>query len=178
MPDHARRKRRRTAQFRRRTPPGAAPGTLVPDPAAPAPALYLFAYGQEELVERAIADPQETRQFLGRVPVLWLNVDGLGNVGQLRALGEIFGLHALELEDVIHVHQRPKVEDYGSHLFIVMRMIEPAGNALVTDQLSLFLGGNFVLTFQERPGDCFAPVRDRLRRAEARIRHCGPDYLA
>jgi magnesium transporter len=78
---------------------------------------------------------------------------------------------------VVNVHQRAKVEEYGDHLYIVLRMVGP-GEHLETEQLSLFLGRNFVLTFQERPGDCFEPVRARLRHSRGRMRDTGADYLA
>jgi magnesium transporter len=105
-------------------------------------------------------------------------VDGLGDADTVRKIGETFGLHPLALEDVINVHQRPKVEPYEKYLFIVMQMLL-AGEKLDTEQLSLFLGGNFVLTFQEQPGgDCFAPIRDRIRKNHGTMRAAGPDYLA
>jgi magnesium transporter len=102
----------------------------------------------------------------------------LGDAEAIRKFGEIFGIHPLSLEDVINVHQRPKVEPYEEYLFIVMQMLL-AGEKLDTEQLSLFLGGNFVITFQEQPGgDCFAPISDRIRKNHGRTRAAGPDYLA
>jgi magnesium transporter len=93
-------------------------------------------------------------------------------------VGELFGLHALALEDVVHVHQRAKVEEYDNHLFVVARMVS-MNERVCTEQLSLFLGKNFVVTFQERVGDCFEPVRGRIRsRRQAPIRDFQADYLA
>ncbi|HUR28969.1 MAG TPA: magnesium/cobalt transporter CorA [Planctomycetota bacterium] len=109
--------------------------------------------------------------------VLWLDVAGLGDTQTIEALGEIFGLHRLALEDVLSGHQRPKVEHYGAVLFIVVRMPEQ-GEHLDTDQLSLFLGENFLVSFQTRPGDCFDPVREHLRSATGRLSTHGADYLA
>jgi magnesium transporter len=162
---------------RRRTPPGTAPGTLQIDPKAPPPALRVMAFGPDSLEERAVGSVEELPALLGRKPVLWLNVDGLGDEGTLLRLGEIFGLHRLALEDVVGQHQRAKIEPYADHLFIVARVPQP-GERLETEQLSLFLGRDFLLTFQERPGDCFDPIRERLRKGGARIRSAGPDYLA
>ena len=93
------------------------------------------------------------------------------------AVGEAFGLHRLALEDVLNVHQRPKIESYADHLFVVARMAEWCGH-LETEQLGLFIGEDFVVTFQERPGDDFGPVRERLRGARGLLRKSGPDYLA
>ncbi|MBI3300790.1 MAG: magnesium/cobalt transporter CorA, partial [Deltaproteobacteria bacterium] len=130
------------------------------------------------MTEQEIRDPQRVRDFLDRWPVTWVDVEGLGDVETIRTLGEIFGLHRLALEDVINVHQRAKVEQYGEHHFIVTRMVR-LGEHLETEQLSLFLGKNFVLTFQEgHPGDCLDLIRERIRQKRGRIRDAGLDYLA
>ncbi len=102
---------------------------------------------------------------------------GLGDTEVVARLGELFGLHPLALEDVLNNHQRSKVELYGDHLFIVARMLE-GGTALVTDQLGMFLGKSFVITFQHLKGDCFDPLRERIRRERGIVRTSGPDYLA
>lgn len=162
---------------KRRTPPGASPGTLSIDPLAPRPVISLIAYGPMEFTEQAIDDPQKIRDFLGRWPVVWINVDGLGNAEALSQIGTIFSLHRLALEDVVNVHQRAKVDEYADHLFIVARMVEKSAES-GTEQLSIFLGANYVLTFQERAGDCFDPLRDRIRRSRGRVREAGADYLA
>lgn len=139
--------------------------------------MQVIAYGPAEFVEQEIPSADAIVPLLGKWPVVWLNVDGLGDAEAIRKFGEIFNIHPLALEDVINVHQRPKVEPYDKYLFIVMQMLL-AGPTLDTEQLSLFLGANFVLTFQEQPGgDCFAPLRDRIRKNHGRIRAAGPDYL-
>jgi magnesium transporter len=118
---------------------------------------------------------------VGHWPVTWVDVQGLGDVETVRALGDRFDLHGLALEDVINVHQRPKVELYENHVFIVTRMVGgPAtdGGGADTEQVAMFLGADFLLTFQERSGDCFEPVRERLRHAGGRIRAARADYLA
>lgn len=166
-------------QRARRTPPGAAPGTLVVDPTAFQPTISLIAYGPgpedfEEIEIRKLADLEP---LIGKHAVTWINVTGLGDLDVVRRMGEIFGLHGLAQEDVINVHQRPKVEEYADHLFIVTRMIA-AGSPPTTEQVSMFLGERFLLTFQERPGDCFDPVRARLRAARGQIRSRRVDYLS
>ena len=172
----SRRKRRKIAAGRL-TPPGASPGLLVTDPDAPQPAVRLIAYRPDEFVEKKMDDIQSIHDFLGKWPVTWINVDGLGNVETIRKIGELFGLHRLTLEDIVNTHQRAKLESYPDSLFIVGRMAS-LSDRLETEQLSLFLGRNYVLTFQETPGDCFDPVRTRIRTSGGRIRSAGPDYLA
>ncbi len=158
-----------------RKPPGTAPGTLAIDPEAPHPKIELMAFGPEGFVEREIEDPREARAELDRWPVTWVNVDGLGDEATLRRLAEIFGIHRLALEDVVSLGQRAKLEPYKSYLFVVGRM--PAGEPGETEQISLFLGENFVLTFQERAGDCFDGVRERIRHGKGLLRGAGAGYL-
>jgi magnesium transporter len=110
--------------------------------------------------------------------VLWLNVEGLSDVSVLEKLGKHFGLHPLCLEDVINVPQRPKLEGYDDYDFLIFRMAMLQAELGDTEQVSLFLGPTYVLTFQERPGDVFEPVRQRLRQKRGKIRYCGADYLA
>jgi len=162
---------------RRRARPGTPPGTLIPDPHAHPTRLALFAYGPEGLVERELGDVGELEALRGKQRVLWLDVAGLRDHETLRRVGQWLGLHRLELEDVINVHQRAKVDAYGEHLFFVARMLDPH-EVCATEQLSLFLGRDFVVTFQERPGDAFGPVRERLRSGGGTLRASGPDYLA
>lgn len=136
-----------------------------------------MAYRKETLEEKRDISLEDIDALKDRFPVLWIDVDGLGDIATLRAIGDKFGLHALALEDVVNVHQRPKVEEYEDHLFIVCRMPHTHRH-LGTEQVSLFLSRDIVITFQERPGDCFEPVRNRLRAQRGRIRSEGPNYLA
>ncbi|MBC8873879.1 MAG: magnesium/cobalt transporter CorA [Planctomycetes bacterium] len=168
--------RRRKPRFQRRTAPGASPGSVKPHPDALPCAVKVLAYGPDELVEEEIRDLDRLPEVLNKHPVTWINVDGLGDEGVVRRLGELLGLHALALEDVVNAHQRAKVEPYDSHLFVVARMTRMMEH-LETEQISLFVGSNYVLTFQERHGDCLDPVRERIRKSSGKIRNAGADYL-
>jgi len=170
-------RRKYVSGIERRTSPGAPPGSLVVDPHAPLPIIRVIAYGSETVHEELVEDVSRIGSYLGRQPVTWVNVDGLGDAAVIRKLGEIFGIHRLALEDIINSHQRAKVDQYDNHLFVVGRMVEMADH-VETEQLSLFLGKSYVLTFQERVGDAFDPVRERIRKAGGRVRNAGPDYLA
>ena len=103
-------------------PPGTVPGTLTVDPTAANPKINLIAYGPEELIEKQDVDVGEVREMLGKHPVLWVNVDGLGDADVFVALGDLFRLHPLALEDVLNVNHRPKLEQYDDQLFIITRM--------------------------------------------------------
>ncbi len=171
------RSRGRKSPDHHRNPPGSSPGTMIADPQAPHPQIRVMAYGPDSMTEGEITDVNTIRGYIGKWQVTWINVDGLGDVTTIARLGEMFDLHRLAQEDVVNVHQRAKAELYGNHYFIVARMTELSEH-LETDQLSMFLGKNYVLTFQETAGDCFDPVRQRIRKAGGRIRKSGPDYLA
>jgi len=160
-----------------RTPPGTAPGTIISDPEAHPSSIRVVAYSEAEVVEQALDRPEQIREYLDKWPVVWVNVDGLGGGETIAAIGELFGLHPLALEDVANANQRPKVEEYPGSVFIVIRMPTIEDGAFRTEQLSIFLGQNYILTFQERPGDCFEPVRRRIRES-ARTRFLDASYLA
>ena len=155
-------------------------GTVSIDPDAPVPVVDAIAYGPGELEEKLqLKDLGWVEANKGKQPVLWVNVDGLGDAHTVTELGRIFDLHNLALEDVVGGHQRPKVEFYDSHLFISLRMLYHHDNRVETEQLSLFLGSDFLISFQEGvPGDCFAPVRERLRKQASKLRAGGADFLA
>lgn len=109
-------------------------------------------------------------------PITWVNISGRGDAELIRHVGTIFGLHKLAMEDLMNLHHRPKVEEYDDHVFLVSQLFSP-GPDIVTEQIALFLGKNFVLSFQETPGDCFGPLRERIRQGKGRSRAAGADYL-
>ncbi|MCA8949083.1 MAG: magnesium/cobalt transporter CorA, partial [Planctomycetes bacterium] len=139
--------------------------------------LHVIAYGADGIDEADDVAPAEVADWLHRHPVVWLNVVGLGSAEVLSTVGDTVGIHPLALEDVVSVHQRPKVEDYDDMLFVVVRM-PCRERPHETEQLSLLVGDGFVVSFEELAGDCFDPVRERIRRGGGRIRERGPDYLA
>lgn len=169
----------RGRRLRRYSPgtPGSSPGRLDLPPGAPPPQVHLMAWGPDAFEERQDVELHTLPALLLRFPVVWLDVSGLGDADVLRALGQLFTLHPLALEDVVHVGQRGKAEEYDEQLFVVLHIPNdehPAGS----EQVSLFLGKNYVVTFQEFPGDCFEPVRERIRTETGRLRRSGADYLA
>jgi magnesium transporter len=175
---NSRRRHRRFYHLRRPTKPGAPPGTIEVDPRGHEPIIDVFGFGPDGHFERAGVAPALAKELLAKWPVTWVNIEGLGDAGILRAIADIFRLHPLVLEDVVNTHQRAKVEQYGSQLFVVTRMamLDEDGD-VETEQLSIVLGSNFVVTFQERPGDTLGPVRERIRNGHA-LRRAGADFLA
>ena len=118
-------RRRHSSQraSRARLKPGSAPGILLANPDARASAIRVMGYTVDDLIEQTLVDPAELPALRQRWPVLWVNVDGLGDMDLLQRLGQEFGIHPLALEDVVDVHQRPKVERYSDHLFASLRKV-------------------------------------------------------
>jgi len=112
--------------------------------------------------------------------VSWINVDGIHQVDIIEKIGKHFGLHPLIREDIVNTEQRPKMEDFGPYIYIVLKMLlfDEEENEIIIEQVSLILGENFVLSFQEREGDIFEPLRERIRNGKGRVRKMGADYLA
>jgi magnesium transporter len=170
--------RRLKPRIRRRTKPGTRPGTVVVLPDARPTTVRVMAYDKDRVVEEPINTPTDLQEFLNKWPVVWVDVIGLGTEETLRSLAKLFHIHPLALEDVVHVYQRAKVESYDEHLYVVLRIPDPS-NEQLTEQFSIFLGKNYVLTFQERSGDSFDLVRNGLRYEKSVTRQSvRPDYLA
>jgi len=168
--------------FRKRYhPPGTSPGTLVRHEQARRTPLRILLtdFTGSELSEKRLDSPAECRDYLSRDTVTWVHVQGDAEPDLLHQLGQVFNLHNLALEDVINTGQRPKVDDFGEQLFVVLSrpVMESDGSGFATRQLSLFLGRNFVLSFHAGDSDPFDAVRGQLRERSERIRTRGADFL-
>ncbi|MDQ3621365.1 MAG: magnesium/cobalt transporter CorA [Verrucomicrobiota bacterium] len=170
--------------FKTRRPiPGQAPATLTPHLVggkARKPEITLIEYDGDHLEEHGVENVSELLALLDNTKVTWINIDGLGDVDALRVLGEKFQLHPLALEDVLNTGQRPKTEPYDRYLFIVVQMVyQDATRKMCGEQVSLFLGDNFLISVQEEAEfDVFEPVRQRIRAGRGAIRRSKADYLA
>lgn len=144
------------------------------------PALTLFRYTQDQIDERTSVTLDELQLGQTQDGTLWLNVHGLQDTALMAEIGRLFELHPLVLEDILHTSQRPKLDAYPDYLFVVTRFFsyDPHTMAIDSEQVSLILGRDFVLTFQERPTGSFDPVRERLRSNRGAIRNAGADHLA
>jgi len=161
---------------------GMPPGSLVHIGETPAQAvsLELIGYDPAGFEEQRFQTVDACLPHLERPGITWVNVEGVHNVDIIRHLGERFVLHPLVLEDIVNTVQRPKIEDYDSYLFIVLRMLRPTGEGgFTSEQLSIILGSSHLFTFQEGlQGDVFDTVRERIRNGKGKIRGMGADYLA
>ncbi len=175
------RSRRRPTQRRSRKA-GLPPGSLVytGEKKVEAVGVTVIDYDEQHFVEREIGSVEECFPFKATPTVTWVNIDGLHDVAVIEKLGKALEFHPLVLEDVLSTRQRPKFEDYNKDVFIVLKMLSynDEQQSVEAEQVSLILGPNFVISFQERVGDVFDSVRNRLRNAKGRIRKQGADYLA
>lgn len=165
---------------------GLSPGTLVVGDDAGDLHIQVLRYGPERLEELTVEGTEGLEALLKdksskSFAMYWIDITGQGSVEQLTELGRILRLHPLALEDIVNSYQRPKVDTYGNDFFIIARMLDESASIeqkLDSEQLGMLVREGLVATFQERPGDCFGPVRRRLRAGHVRIRGNGADYLA
>jgi magnesium transporter len=141
--------------------------------------ITIMNYDESQFQEKEAKTFEECFPYKGSPSITWINVDGIHQIETLEKLGECFGLHPLTLEDILNTDQRPKVEDFGDYMYIVLKMFsyEDKSNEILIEQVSLILGPNFVLSFQEDVGDVFDPIRERIRNGKGKIRKMGADYL-
>ncbi len=142
--------------------------------------IHVVDYDEANFIETELTSVDACIPYKNKPTVTWINVDGVHNVSMLEKIGECFGLHRLVMEDIMNTDQRPKMEDYGDYLYLVLKMLMSGKNGdIVTEQISIILGPNFVLSFQEGiEGDVFNLIRDHLRTGKGRIRKMKADYLA
>jgi len=136
-------------------------------------------YDEQNFQEKQVSNIKECFPFKSTPTVTWINIDGLHQTDIIESIGKNFELHPLILEDILNTGQRPKFEDSDKYIFIVLKMLsfDEESQTVQAEQVSLVLGSSFVISFQERVGDVFNPIRERIRNAKGRIRKMGPDYL-
>jgi magnesium transporter len=161
---------------------GEPPGTLVytGEKKLERTRITLMEYNDAEFFEREVEDVASCFPLKDKPTVTWLNMNGLHDISTLEKIGNAFGIHPLVLEDILNVDQRPKFEDFGEYIFIVLKMahLDKANNDLQLEQVSLIVTKDCVVTFQEMEGDAFEGIRERIRGYKGRTRRMGVDYLA
>jgi len=142
--------------------------------------ITIIDYDATQFQEKEVKTIDECFPFKEKPTVTWINIDGLHRIDLIEQLGTHFGLHPLVMEDIVNTDQRPKIEDFVTYLFLVLKRLSYSSHDsdVVSEQISLILGPTFLLSFQEAPGDEFDPIRDRIRSSKGRIRQMGVDYLA
>ena len=170
---------------RRSIKSGKPPGTLVHvgEKKTDETRITLIDYDAEQLQERELSSIEEAFPLKDLPTNTWVNIDGLHQIDIIEKTGQHFNIHPLVLEDILNTGQRPKTEEYEDLIFVVLKMLyynedEEDDEKIRSEQFSLILGTNFLITFQEIQGDVFKAVRERIRKPQTRIRKAGCDYLA
>ncbi|MDD4985077.1 MAG: magnesium/cobalt transporter CorA [Dehalococcoidales bacterium] len=142
--------------------------------------ITIIDYDESNLEEIEARTVEECLPYKDKPTTTWINIDGIHETEVIERIGQQFTLHPLLLEDIVNTGQRPKMEDFGDCLFLVLKMLSYADedHKIEAEQVSLILGPNFVISFQEREGDIFDTIRERIRKGKGRIRKAGADYLA
>jgi magnesium transporter len=159
---------------------GMPPGTLIHigEGTGEPSRFAVILYDETGYEEYECTTPDELFQKIDDKRTTWINVTGLEQTNYIQAVSEHFGIHPLNQEDIVNTEQRPKVEEYEEYLYLVIRMLmaDAPGN-IEAEQVSIIIGKNWIVSFQERPGDVFESVRNRLRTGKGRIRRGGADFL-
>lgn len=169
--------------FKRRSSKiGLPPGTMVHigEKKAETVRLTVIDYSEQQASRLELASVDQAVPFKEKPTVTWLDIMGLHDISVLEKLGQVYNIHPLILEDILNTDQRPKIEVFDDYVFIVLKMLtfEEENQEIRIEQVSMILGAGFVITFQEREGDVFNPVRSRILEGKGRVRRQGSDYLA
>lgn len=173
-------------QYRKKHPQriiGEAPGTLrfLGEKTSKSVKITSFSYTDTFFEEKELKPVDIEIQLKNKSNILWLNIDGLHDVELIENIGKIFEIHPLILEDILSTTQRPKLQQFDHYIFLGLKMFyfkeNQTSSSLKTENVSMILGENYVITFQEEEGDVFSNLRERLRKSKGRIRKKGADYL-
>src|SRR5690606_24391298 len=156
------------------------PGTVryTGKKATTATQLDIIDYSKEHFDRFETNNIEDAFKYEDSAHIQWINVNGLGNTEDIITLGTHFELHPLIQEDIVTTHQRPKIDEYDDYLFIVFKMLHyDESERLINEHVSMVMGKDYVLTFQEAEGDVFGDLRERLEHGKGRIRGAAADYL-
>lgn len=167
---------------KRSTKTGLPPGALVHigEKKAEKVRINILDYDEYQFEEKEAKNIEECFPFKDKPTITWINIDGLHQVDIIEKIGKNFDLHPLLLEDILNTEQRPKIEDFETYIYIVLKMLlyDEKTNEINSEQVSIIFGENFVISFQEKEVDVFNPLREIIRTGKGRIRKMKADYLA
>lgn len=161
---------------------GMSPGTLIPPADGRTGPINISAFHYDDMMldeKKNVVSIESVLPPKEATGVTWIDIDGIHDTALIEKVGAHFGFHPLVLEDVVTPDQRPKLEDYTDYLFVTLKMLTlvPGEQEVKIEEISILVGANYLITVQETEGDCFEPVRERIRRGKERLRKAGPDYL-
>ena len=158
-------------------PPGTSPGTLIAAPEGEQISIRLVDYSSTDYTAKDLVTVDECKPFLEQKTITWIHIQGQPSIDTLNYLGESLNLHPLTLEDVHNTGQRPKVDDYNGQIFIILSLPIITNGHVSIEQISLFAGPDYVISFHNGKRDAFSTVRKRLQNHLGKIRDRGADYL-
>lgn len=141
--------------------------------------IRVYDYDENSLDECTLQNVEQSFQYKENKHVSWINIDGLRRK-DIESISEHYGIHPLIAEDILSLNQRPKMDEVDTILYCLLNMLYYNENSQTVEleQISIVLGKNFVITFQEDPKrDVFNPIRDRLKMPNSKLRQRGADYL-
>jgi magnesium transporter len=141
--------------------------------------ISVMDYSEESLNKEEIITKDEIHKFAKAKNPTWININGLGDTEVIQNVGDIFDIHPLTLEDILNTGQRPKFEEFEKYLYVVLKMLtfNDKTKTIESEQVSVLMTKTCLISFQERKGDVFDNVRERIRHGKGRIRKMGTDYL-
>jgi len=142
--------------------------------------IRIMDFDENNFVEKEAQEVEECFAFKDTPSNTWINIDGIHDVNIIEKIGRHFDMHPLILEDILNTSQRPKYEDFDNYIFMVVKMLtyNTKKDEIASEQISIIMGGDCVITFQETEGDVFDVIRERIRTGRGRVRKMGSDYLA
>ncbi len=170
--------KKRTTKYKKHI--GQVPGAIIYTGEKTEQKLFIesFDYTETTINEQELTNIEDVFSYKSTESTTWININGLNYIDEIEKIGNHYDLHPLILEDIVNTSQRPKIDEYEDYIFIILKMLYyDKDENIVSEQVSMVLGDNYVLTFQEAEGDVFDTVRDRLRQSKGRIRNLGSDYL-
>jgi len=160
---------------------GCSPGTMVHigEKKVEKTRIRIISYDSDQVHEKEVTNIEESFPAKADPGITWINIDGLHEVELIQKIGGYFDVHHLILEDIVHTGTRPKIEEFDTFTFVVFKMLYYVAETdqIIDEQFSIVLGSNFVVSFQEKEGTVFNPLRERIRNPKSRIRGKGADYL-
>jgi len=161
---------------------GLPPGTLlhIGDKKMETTRISLIDYDESQFLEKDVKQVEESFPFKNKPTVTWINIEGIHEIEIIEKIGKYFGLHPLILEDILNTEKRPKMEDFETYIYVTLKILKQIDDSdkILSEQVSLIIGTNFVISFLESKDDIFDPIKDRIRSGKGHIRKMGPDYLA
>lgn len=151
-----------------------------PDSLTPKPILELYSFGEQHFEKHLIQDLDALKPFLEKKDLkFWLNISSIHDSNLILEIADLLSIHPMVIEDITNTSQRPKIEEFDDHIFVLVKMLYSKNSIseIQTEQVSILFGQNYILSFQETPQDIFDNVRIRLENPKGKMRKLGSDYF-